>query len=171
LIRKQEKELGASLEWMRDVADTSLPALFKSALVTPFGNHRRYLPKDAWHVARLATTLTEDCGTCAQIVVNLALKDGVSPGILYAVIRGQPENLPENLRTVQQFASMIAAGQDDSALRELLLTHFRDEGIVELAIAIATSRLIPTLKRAMGHSQSCFLTGIAVAEERAERRG
>jgi alkylhydroperoxidase family enzyme len=161
LLSRQEKELGASLDWMRELADTSLPALFKFALIAPLGNHRKHLPKDAWHVARLVATLHEDCGTCVQIVLNMAQKDGIAKEVLGAVLRDQNGALPEHLRDVHRFVWIVASGDDKPELRERLRSRFGDRAFAELALAIATSRLIPTTKRAMGHSQSCSLIKLA----------
>lgn len=161
-ITKQERTLGASLEWMRELARTSVAALFKFALVGPLGNHRKYLPKNAWHVARLAATQHEDCGSCVQIVVNLALKDGINGELLDAVLRTKTDSLPPELAQVHQFATTIASGQDDPELRELLRTRFGEQAFAELALAIATSRLIPTTKRALGYAQSCSLVQVTV---------
>ena len=43
---------------------------------------------EAWHLARLAATQAEDCGTCVQIVVTLAKADGVAPGLIQTALAG-----------------------------------------------------------------------------------
>ena len=164
-IDKQERALGASLNWMREVLRLSFAAFIKFALVAPLGNHRKRLPKDAWHVAKLSTTLQEDCGECVQITVNLALRDGVQPQILEAVLHGKIESRPRELSDVCHFAQIICAGRDDSDLRETLRQKFGDEAFMELALAIASSRLIPTTKRALGYAQSCSLVKISLGAQ------
>lgn len=166
-LDKQERALGASLDWMREILRQSLPAFLKFALVTPLGTHRKHLPKNAWHVARLATTLQEDCGECVQIVVNLALKDGVEARHLEAILRGRTNVLPPELALVDEFARLICSGGDSPELRERLKLTFGEDGFLELALAIATSRLIPTTKRALGYAQSCSLVRISVTKELA----
>src|SRR5690349_21364816 len=86
LIAHQERLLGVPLDPLRHVARFSLSALGKIGLLASLGSHRRALPADAFHVARLLATLREDCGACAQIEVNLARKDRVAPGVLKAVL-------------------------------------------------------------------------------------
>lgn len=162
-IKKQEQQLGASLDWLRELANSSLPAFFRLALVTPLGNHRKHLSRDAWHVARLVVTLHEDCGTCVQILLNLAQKDGVSAEILKAVLSDNVNALPEEIRDVHRFAWIVASGGDKPDLRERLRERYGDAAFTELALAIATSRLIPTTKRALGHAQSCSLIKLVAA--------
>ncbi len=157
VITRQEQALGASLNWLHELARASLAAVLKFALAGPLGTHRKRLPKDAWHIARLASTQHEDCGGCVQIVVNLALRDEVRPELLEAVLRGEEEALPSELAEVYRFTETIVSGGDDPHLRESLRGRFGDEAFHELAIAIATSRLIPTTKRALGCAESCSL--------------
>ena len=156
-IDKQERILGASLDWLRALVSASLPAFLRFLLLTPLGHHRQRLPKNAWYVARLAATLHEDCGSCAQIVVNLARKDGISRVLVNSVMHGQPERLSDELADVYHFTQSVLRQTDDGALRETLRSRYGEQGLVELALAIATARIIPTTKRALGYAQSCAL--------------
>jgi len=156
-IDKQERVLGASLDWLRALVSASLPAFFKFMLLAPFGNHRQRVPRNAWYVARLAATLHEDCGSSAQSVVNLARKDGISRVLVNSVMHGQPERLSDELADVYHFTQSVVRQTDDGTLRETLRSRYGEEGLVELALAIATARIIPTTKRALGYSQSSAL--------------
>lgn len=157
LIRHQERVLDAPLDYLRDIADSSPAAFFKFALIAPLGTHRRYLPLQAWHVARVAATFAEDCGTCAQIAIHLARRDGISPQILRAVISEDYDALPAPLANISRFAHAVAKGRDDADLRAGLGEYFGPDGAIELGLVIAMSRFIPGLKRALGHAQSCAI--------------
>jgi alkylhydroperoxidase family enzyme len=170
LIRRQERQLGASLEYLRDVARVSPSGFLKFALIAPLGTHRRHLPRDAWHVARVTAAFAEDCGTCVQIAIDLARRDGVSASVLRAVVAGDPSALPDTLRDVYRFAAAVAAGHDNDELRKRLRHYYADEGLVELSLAIAVSRVIPTLKRSLGHAQSCALLRFDVSRDTTTHR-
>jgi hypothetical protein len=156
-IRRQERTLDAPLHYLREIADSSPAAFFKFALLVPLGTHRRFLPLEAWHVARVAATFAEDCGTCAQIALNLARRDRISPSLLRAVISGNDNALPPPLADINRFVRLLLRRHDDPLLRERLVSHFGRNGFIELGLVIATSRFIPGLKRALGHVQSCAL--------------
>jgi hypothetical protein len=124
-------------------------------------NYRRALPKDAFHIARLATDKVEDCGTCVQIVVNLALKDGVAAQLLQAALDEDFANMPLDLVDVYNFATSIANREDAPDLRQRLIARYGDEAFIELALAVAVPRVYPTLKRALGYAVSCSKVNVS----------
>jgi alkylhydroperoxidase family enzyme len=160
----EERKLGGvSLDYLRHVARTSLPAFFKFALFTPLASHRRALPADAYHVARLVATRHEDCGTCVQIEVNLARRDGVAPEILRAAIGRRPDSLPPPLADVYRFdEAVVEAGGEEGEWRERVRGHYGEEALVEMALGIAAARVFPTTKRALGYATSCALVSVEV---------
>lgn len=166
-IRQQEKHLGAPLDYLREIADSSSGAFVKLALLAPLGTHRRHLPPVAWHLARVTATFAEDCGTCAQIAITLARRDGVPADLLRAVIAGDDAALTPELRNLYLYTRAVAAREDDASLRDALRAHYGPDALIELALAIATSRLIPTLKRALGHATSCSLLHFDLLEPAA----
>ena len=118
-INREERKLGASLDYLREVAKVSLPAVLKFALLKPFSRHRKRLPKTAYHLAKIVVARQADCGSCVQVAVNLALEDGVSRNYIRSALEGQ-EGLPPALREVCEFARAIAEGWDTPELREML---------------------------------------------------
>lgn len=154
-IDRQERALGTSLDWLRALARISLSAFLKFMLLTPIGHHRQRLPKNAWYVARLAATLHEDCGSCVQTVVHLARQDGISRVLIDAVLRDRPEQLPDEFGDIYHFTRSVLQQSDKPELRERLRATYGEQGLVDIALAIATSRIIPTTKRALGYAQSC----------------
>lgn len=161
-ITKAERDLGVPLDYARWIARVSLPATMRMAKFTKL-LHTGRGPTTAVHVASLVGSMAEDCGSCVQIGVNLARKAGVSPEILQAVVRRTPEALPEQLADVYRFADAVTAGspeQDD--YRERVRQHFGDEGLVEIALAVALHRVFPTLKRGLGFAKSCSLVPVEV---------
>ncbi|HJR08277.1 MAG TPA: hypothetical protein VJ842_13535 [Pyrinomonadaceae bacterium] len=160
----EERRLGGvSIDYLRHIARTSLPAFFKFALFTPLAAHRRRLPADAYHVARIVATHHEDCGTCVQIEVNLARSHGVAADVLRAAVRRRPEELPTELADVYRFAlSVVEAEGAEGEWRERVRVHYGEEALVEMALAIAAARVFPTTKRALGYATSCALVQVDV---------
>ncbi|HYH81499.1 MAG TPA: hypothetical protein VEX86_16970 [Longimicrobium sp.] len=158
-----ERRFGASMDYMRHVADRDLGLFLKLSMLQPATWHRRRLPRDAFHAARLATTLHADCGECVQIEVTAARKAGVPAALLRAVLDDRGAGLPDGVGDAVTFAQVVASGADpDDTLRARLTSRFGEEGVVELANAVATAQFYPTLKRALGYSRSCALVQVAV---------
>jgi hypothetical protein len=162
VIRKEEKTVGARLDYLREVASVSTAGLAKIALLAPFARHRKRLPKTAYHLAKISATLHEDRGTCAQWAVNQAVSDGVPVHYIRSVLDGAVEVLPPALQDICSFARAVAQGWDQPDLREILRARYGREALVELAFAIASARLYPTLERAIGHAQRRSTQLIAV---------
>ena len=163
LAAEERKLGGVPLDYLRHVARTSLPAFFKFALFTPLAAHRRALCADAYYVARLVATQHEDCGTCVQIEVNLARRDGVAPAILRAAVKRRPDDLPAPLADVYRFAqAVVEANGAEGEWRERVRGHYGEEALVEMALGIAAARVFPTMKRALGYATSCALVDVEV---------
>lgn len=151
-----EKELGESIEYMRYVAKSSKRLLFKFMKFGAFAQHRKAMPKTPYFVACAVAAREEDCGPCVQILMNMARKEGVPAAPLQAVLDRRPEDLPDELADVYRFAeAVVAATWDEGEYRERIRERYGDEGLIELAYGIASSRVFPTVKRALGYAQSC----------------
>jgi hypothetical protein len=163
-LNVQEKKLGASVDYLRHVVDVSPAAFLRFCSILPFANSRKSLPKDAWFVAQLVTLQHEDCGTCLQIGVNLARKSGLDAGVINAVLAGNTHELSPELLDVVQFTRSVlgAGGEDEEQLREVLRARYGPRGLIELAYAIASSRIPPTVKRCLGYAQSCSAVPVRV---------
>jgi len=162
-IAAAEKKLGVPLEYCRFIVRVSLRAFFKFTKFLAVDEYRRVLPPGPCYVGRIVATRHEDCGTCVQIAVNQARKAGVPAEVLRAVLDGKLDDLPEELRDACRFAEAVltANGEEDS-LRERIRLRYGDEGLVEMALAIATCRVFPTIKRALGYAVSCSAVAVRV---------
>jgi alkylhydroperoxidase family enzyme len=160
-LAAEERSLGASLDYLREIVRTSLSAFFKFALFMPLAQHRRKLPAAPYRVARIVATRDEDCGTCVQIEVNLARKDGVAVDIIRAVLDKRPQDLPQELADVYNFASAVVEQTGaEELIRARLRERYGQEALVELALGIATARVFPLTKRALGYATSCSLVEV-----------
>ena len=108
-------------------------------------------------------TRHEDCGTCVQIAVNQARKAGLPAELLRAVLDGKLDALPEELRDAYRFAeAVLAANGEEDAWRERIRLRYGDEGLIEMALAIASCRVFPITKRALGYAVSCSKVAVRV---------
>jgi alkylhydroperoxidase family enzyme len=162
-LDKEERSLGESLEYVRYILRSSLIAFIKFALFTPLAQHRLKLPPTPYRVARIVATQDEDCGTCVQIEVNLARRDGVSSDLIRAVLDQRLDELPPDLADVYRFTkAVVEASGDEEKLRQRIRERYGEEGLVELALGIAAARVFPVTKRALGFATSCALVEVKV---------
>ena len=162
VIQKQEQALGAPLDYLRTVADTSTAAFVKFGAAAPLFGHRQHAPAAAWHLARLAATRVQDCGTCVQIVVNQARADGVPAAALRAALDGRAGELGEDERLALRYGEAVAARDGAGGAAEAVRERFGEAVRVELALAVATAQLFPILKRGLGQDVACALVDVEV---------
>ena len=144
-IDAQEQTLGVPLEYLRHIAATSRSAFFKFAFLTPMAHHRTAVSVAAQAVAHILASRHADCGTCLQISVNLAQKAGVPVTVIQAVLDDEPADLTEALADVYAFVkNVLEEGGSDDELRERVHHRYGDEGMVDLAFAVATAQMYPT---------------------------
>jgi alkylhydroperoxidase family enzyme len=162
-LASEERKLGESLDYVRHILRTSLGAFLKFIKIMPLAQYRRVLPPGPYHVAQLVATRDEDCGTCVQIEVNMAKKDRVDPGIIHLVLDRRPEELPDDLADVYRFAeAVVTSSGEEGPARERIRARYGEKGLVELALAIASCRVFPITKRALGYAQSCSAVQVRV---------
>ena len=162
-ITAAEKVLGVSLEYCRYIVCVSLRASFKFAKFLAVDEYHRVLPAGPCYVARIVAVRDEDCGTCVQIAVNQARKAGVTAEHVQAVLDGRLDDLPEELREAHHFAeAVVTRNGDEDAWRECIRLRYGDEGLIEMALAIASCRVFPITKRALGYAISCSQVAMRV---------
>ncbi len=130
----------------------------------PMGQVRESLPIDAYWVAKLVSMQTEDCGACLQLNVTMALEAGVERDVVAATIAGG-NDLEPRLQQVCTFASQITPdGMIDADLRSAMDLEYSKEELLEFGLAIASTKVYPAIKRALGYAKSCSLITITVPE-------
>jgi len=148
--------------YMRELLEYSPGGFSKFSNFMPLSSHREKLcPEDYW-VAKLAAMQVEDCGDCLQLNVRMALEGGVSKSLIEAVIKGG-EALPVNLKDVYDFATSVSAhAQIDNDLMERIEARYDKGTLLEFGLNIATAKVFPTIKRALGYTRSCNVVEIEV---------
>lgn len=168
-LRRQEDITGEPTDFLRDIYKAAPGGFWRFALFVPMSRYRRRLPIEAHAVARIAAVHAEDCGPCLQTVVNMASAAGVPADILRAAVMRDLGAMDERTRTVFEFAEAIAARDFRSEeLRLLIESWWGKAAIAELALAIASTRVFPTVKRVMGYGQACSRVVIGHETVRAD---
>jgi len=157
--------------YMHEVLDASPSAFKKLLLAQAMNTHREAVPPDALFAARITAVRFEDCGPCAQLVVNMAAEAGVAPNVLRAIVaRDFAQMTPDAALAVRLADAALAHAPSDDERAEVR-RRFGEKGLVTLAYAIAATRIYPTMKRVLGHAHTCErlrVAGETVVAARAE---
>jgi hypothetical protein len=155
LIARFERRYAYDSTYMHAIAEDSPAAFLKFALAQGFLAHAAHLPPEARFAARFAATQHEDCGPCTQLVIDMALEEGISPALVRAVAHGEASRLPEIVMFALQYAQAVLAHTDTPELHAEVRARFGPAGAVTLAYAITGTRIYPMLKRALGQVGVC----------------
>lgn len=174
LIRRRldafERKYDYNVDYARDILDADTTALLRFGRLNGLSVYRRDVPLDVYYAVKLIGTLGEDCGPCTQLTVAMALHDGVAPSTIAGVLEGHEDALGDEIRLGVRFARATLA-HDPAAddLRDDIVARWGRRALVSLAFAIASARLFPTIKYALGHGKAC--QRVVVAGEPITPRG
>ena len=157
-----ERAYDYDMGYARDMLDASPRALLAFAQASGLAQYRQAVSAEAWHAAKIVATLAEDCGPCTQLVVTMAERDGINPGVLRAILARNEQAMPPDAALGFHFAeALLRHDRRADDLRSEVLRRWGRGGIVSLGFAIAGSRIFPMLKYALGHGHACSRVMVA----------
>lgn len=116
---------------------------------------RRVLPMEASFVAKIASIQGEDCGSCTQLNVRMAVRAGMDQDLLHTLLE-RPDELPPLLKDIREHALCLAVRETPDLERVARLREaYGADGLAEIALSFIESRLYPTMKRALGFDGAC----------------
>ncbi len=159
-IRGFERMFGYDATYIHEITEAG--AGVKFALGTWAARHRAAVPKDAWFAAKLAAALSEDCGPCTQLAADMAVRAGMDPRRIAALIRGDVEQAGADAALGYRYAMAVATNAPAAIdLVERARARYGEKGLVSLALVVAFTRIYPATKRGLGHGMACAKIEIA----------
>lgn len=129
----------------------------------PMATFTNKAPLDAINVARITAIINEDCGTCAQLYIDLALEAGLDKEIVKEIVFNNGQNLPTQLKDLYNFTLRVSNSETiEEALYAKMNEYYSKEVLVEISLAIAATKVFPTIKRVLNLAQSCSLIKLKV---------
>ena len=157
-----EREFGYDTSYLREMLDADVKAVMALWKVQGMSQYRKGVPREAYYAAGIAGVLDADCGPCTQLAVTMAEREGVAADTLRAIITGDLRTMPDDAVLAYQFAKASLAheaGADE--LRSEIVKRWGETGLISLAFALASSRVYPTVKYALGHGKACTRLTVA----------
>ncbi len=163
-VRPMERHYGYDAGYIHELIDASPAAAIKFVMAQMMASHHDEVPKDAWYAAKLAAALSEDCGPCTQLCVNMATEAGMEPEKIAHLLRGDIESAGPDAALGFRYGIAVATNSDQVVpLVGKARARYGERGLVSLALVVTGSRTYPALKRALGHGMMC--SRITVSDE------
>jgi hypothetical protein len=155
-VRSFSSRYGYDAAYMEAMLDTSPAAFFKVARIIDLAQHRESAPLEAYYAAKLIGALTEDCGPCTQLVVNMAVEAGVARAQIEAVLRRDVAAMSDDTVLAFRFAeAIVARGADEDDWRNAVRTAWGDKGVLDLTLSLQVGRIFPMIKAGLGYAKEC----------------
>jgi len=166
-----ERTWNYDASYMHELIDTDPQAMLAFGKLQALSRYRKDVPAAALAAAGIVAVMSEDCGPCTQLGIDMAEGDGVDPAVLRAIVARDFAAMPDEVALVVRFteATLRHAPEADE-LREDVVRRFGKRGLITLAFTMLRARMYPTLKYALGHGQACMRLTIG-GETRPVLRG
>ena len=164
-MRAFERKFDYDMSYARDILGAGLGGFWQFSRILGPSSYRKDVPLEAWYAAKIASTVAADCGPCTQLVVNMAEKEGVSPANLRAILADDERAMTPEAALGLHFAQAVVSRNVALAdtLRAEVVKRWGRRALVSLALTIATSRVFPDVKYALGYGHACTLVRVAGA--------
>ncbi|HEY3949270.1 hypothetical protein [Phenylobacterium sp.] len=161
-LDKFERQWSYDASYMRDVLAVNSWSFLKFMFGTQAAD-RAAAPPEAILAAGLAGTLSEDCGPCTQIGVDMAAAQGLDPAVIRAVLAGDEAAMGETAALAWRFARASLARDMEACdpLRDEIVRRWGDKALVAIGLSLTAARMYPTLKYALGHGKACSKVVVA----------
>ena len=166
-VSRFEQHYDYDMSYAHEMLDISRSAFLRFSAVSKMASHNEGVPAAALFAAKIVATLAEDCGPCTQLVVKMAEEARVSAAVVRAVVEGDESHMGDEARIGWRFArAVLAHNAQADALRAEIRQRWGDKALVSFALAIAASRMFPTMKYALGHGKACQRINVGGVEIR-----
>lgn len=161
-----ERAFDYDASYMQEMYDVSPRAFWKFSRITTLAQLREDLPKEAWYAAKIVAALAEDCGPCTQLTVTMAERAGVSTETLRAILGEDQRAMSQDAALGFTFAKAVRNRDlaESDRLRGEVVARWGRRALVSLALAIASTRVFPAVKYALGHARTCSRVRVAGAD-------
>jgi len=156
MLRSFSKRYGYDASYMEMMLDESPAAFFKFASLMKASRHREVVPMTASFAAGFTGAKAEDCGPCAQLVVDMALEAGVPRDQIEAVVRRDVRAMNDDVVIAYRFADAIARrSADEEEHRDAVRARWGQKGVIDLSFSLQMGRMFPMMKTALGYAKAC----------------
>jgi hypothetical protein len=156
LLRRFNQHYGYDTSYLDMLLRESPAAFFKFAPLMKASRHREVVPVEASFAAGLVGAKAEDCGPCAQLVVDMALEAGIPKDQIEAVVRRDARAMNDSTVLAFRFAdAIVRRSPDQDEHRDAVRAQWGEKGVIDLAFALQMGRMYPMMKAALGYAKEC----------------
>jgi hypothetical protein len=147
---------GYDAEYLMQMIDADTDAGFALAGLSKATGYKADAPKAAWYAAKIVAAMSEDCGACTQLAVDMANRAGVASEDLRAIVGGNLARMsPEALIGYRFAKAVLARDPEIDTLRDEIVQRWGRKALGAIALCTVAGRTFPRLRFALGHGDTC----------------
>lgn len=151
-----ECRYGYDMAYARELFEASPRAFLQFAKFFGPASFSQDLTPAMLHAAKFAAARRDDCGPCAQLVLDMAAEAGVPRDLRAALVANDVAAMPADMALAWRYAqAAVAHAPELPDLRDAVVAAHGRRALASLALAVVASRTFPALKYALGHGRSC----------------
>lgn len=155
-MRAFAASFGYDADYLVQMIDADRDAGFALAGLSKATRYEADAPKAAWYAAKIVAAMSEDCGACTQLAVDMASRAGVAPEDLRAIVAGNPAKMSAEALIGYRFAKAVLAHDPDAdTLRDEIVRRWGRKALGAIALCTVAGRTFPRLRFALGHGEAC----------------
>jgi len=153
-----ERTWNYDTSYMRAILnDGGLRPLRALEALTKIAAYSRGVPPATYYAAKITAAMLADCGPCAQLIVRMAERRGVDERTITALVQGDLDALPSEVRLGAELARATTARDASGvAVREEIVRRWGRRALIPLAYGILSGNAYPILKYALGYGDACL---------------
>jgi len=156
-IAKFERTWHYDASYMHEMIDTDPQAMLAFGKLEAIRRYRKDVTPAALAAAGIVAVMSEDCGPCTQLGIDMAERSGVDSAVLRAIVARDFAAMPDEVALVVRFTdATLRHAPEADALREDVIRRFGKRSLTTLAFTILRARMYSTLKYALGHGRACM---------------
>ncbi|MFB9263400.1 hypothetical protein ACFFWD_09490 [Bradyrhizobium erythrophlei] len=162
ILRATAKRYAYDTSYLEMMLKESPTAFFRFAPVMKAASHREVVPVETSFAAKITGAMAEDCGPCAQLVVDMAVEAGMAEQQVAAVVRRDVAAMSPETAVGFRFAdAILRRSMDDETCRDAVRVRWGAKGVIDLTMALQIGRLFPMMKLALGYAKECRRVTVA----------
>lgn len=155
-LNSMSRRYDYDIRYMQEILESDFGAFLKYMAFQSMSSHEGGLPLEIVYAVRLSAIMWDDCGSCAQLVADMALEAKISPRTIRAIVNKDVNDLAKSTILVIKFTELVLSHSPEAdVIREEIESLWGIRGVIAIGFCISTSRVYPALKYAMGYGKAC----------------
>ena len=98
-----ERTWNYDASYMHELIDTDPQAMLAFGKLQALSRYRKDAPAAALAAAGIVAVMSEDCGPCTQLGIDMAERSGVDPAVLRAIVARDFAAMPDEVALIVRF--------------------------------------------------------------------